>query len=333
MKLVTFRSGKKEKIGVVVGADDSTPAAGLVADVAKIHRFLRSGKAPEKLRGEAAFGQAQETFLSGRAAPADMIALLEAGPEWRGALGRVADALAASAEEIEEVKSLFRPLRRTKFKAPVPRPRKIIAVGLNYRAHAAEQGGNPPEKPMFFGFFANTVIGAGENIEMPPNSDQVDWEAELAVIIGRGGRRISEEQAMDHVAGYTCFQDVSARDMQFSDKQFFRGKGCDTFAPMGPWLVTADEIPDPHSLDISLRVNRKVMQNSNTSDLIFPIPFLISYLSQSLTWEAGDVLSTGTPGGVGVFRDPPQFLKPGDKTSVIIEKIGTLTNRVIGPAS
>lgn len=333
MKLVTFRSGKKEKIGVVVGADEGTPAAGLVADVAKIHRFLRSGKAPEKLRGEAAFGQAQEIFLSGRAAPADMIALLEAGPEWRAALGRVVDALAAASEDTEEVKSLFRPLRRAKLTAPVPRPRKIIAVGLNYQGHAAEQGKNPPEKPMFFGIFANTVIGAGENIELPPNSDQVDWEAELAVIIGRGGKRISQEQAMDHVAGYTCFHDVTARDMQRSDKQFFRGKGCDTFAPMGPWLVTADEIPDPHALDISLRVNRKTMQNSNTSDLIFKIPFLISYLSQSLTWEVGDVLATGTPEGVGAYRDPAQFLKRGDKTSVIIEKIGTLTNRVVGPAS
>ena len=159
----------------------------------------------------------------------------------------------------------------------------------------------------------------------------MDWEAELAVVMGRGGKNIPEEKAMDHVAGYTAFNDVSARDMQVSDRQFFRGKGCDTFAPMGPWIVTGDEIPDPHSLPISSRVNGTLMQSSNTSDLIFRIPFLISYLSQSMTWEPGDILSTGTPGGVGVFRNPRIFLKPGDSVSVTLGKIGTLTNPVVGP--
>ena len=173
--------------------------------------------------------------------------------------------------------------------------------------------------------------GPGDSIELPVNSRQVDWEAEMAVVLGRRGKRIPQEQALDYVAGYTAYNDVSARDMQIPDRQFFRGKGCDTFAPMGPWIVTADEIAHPHNLSISLQLNDALMQEANTSDLIFKISYLISYLSESMTWEAGDILATGTPSGVGLYRQPPMFLKPGDTVSVTIEKIGTLTNPVAGP--
>jgi acylpyruvate hydrolase len=166
---------------------------------------------------------------------------------------------------------------------------------------------------------------------LPPNSAQVDYEAEFAVVIGKRGRNIPESQAMKYVAGYTILHDVSARDMQFGDKQWYRGKSCDTFAPTGPWIVTPDELPNPDDLRISLSLNGETLQDSNTSNLIFKVPFLISYLSQSVTWEVGDLISTGTPPGVGVFRKPPVFLKAGDVVSVSVEGIGTLTNPVVGP--
>ncbi len=160
----------------------------------------------------------------------------------------------------------------------------------------------------------------------------MDYEAEFAVVIGKGGRRIPVEKAYDTVAGYMILNDVTARDMQFGDKQWFRGKSCDTFAPTGPWIVTRDEVSDPHNLRIVLTLNGQTMQDSNTSNLIFNIPHLISYLSQSITWEVGDIISTGTPPGVGVFRKPPVFLKPGDSVSITVEGIGTLTNPVVEPA-
>jgi len=159
----------------------------------------------------------------------------------------------------------------------------------------------------------------------------VDYEAEFAVVIGKRGRDIVEGEAHKYIAGYTILHDVSARDMQFGDKQWYRGKSCDTFAPTGPWIVTADEITDPHNLRISLTLNGETLQDSSTSNLIFRVPFLISYLSQSVIWEVGDLISTGTPPGVGVFRKPPVFLKPGDTVSVSVEGIGTLTNPVVGP--
>jgi len=159
----------------------------------------------------------------------------------------------------------------------------------------------------------------------------VDYEAELAVVIGKRGRRIPESEAHKYIAGYLILNDVSARDMQFSDKQWYRGKSCDTFAPIGPWIVTADEIPDPHNLRICLALNGETMQDSSTANLIFKAPFLVSYLSQSITWEVGDLISTGTPPGVGFARKPPVFLKSGDTVSVSVEGIGTLTNPVVGP--
>ncbi|MGH9455443.1 MAG: fumarylacetoacetate hydrolase family protein, partial [Terriglobia bacterium] len=176
-----------------------------------------------------------------------------------------------------------------------------------------------------------TVSGPDDPIVMPSNSTHVDFEAEFAVVIGKRGKRIPEEKAYDFIAGYMVMNDVTARDLQHGDKQWFRGKSCDTFAPAGPWLVTKDEVPDPHKVAISLRLNGEVMQDSNTCNLIFRVPFLVSYLSQSTTWEPGDIISTGTPPGVGVFRKPPVFLKAGDTVSATVERLGTLTNPVIAP--
>jgi 2-keto-4-pentenoate hydratase/2-oxohepta-3-ene-1,7-dioic acid hydratase in catechol pathway len=220
------------------------------------------------------------------------------------------------------------PLDGARLLAPVPRPGKIICVGRNYAEHARERGSDIPTQPIFFLKSNNTICGPGDVILIPPNSNQVDFEAELAVVIGKGGKNIPEDRAYDDVAGYMIMNDVSARDMQSADKQWFRGKSCDTFAPTGPWIVTKDEIPDPHSLGISLTLNGQTMQDSNTGNMIFKIPYLISYLSRSLTLEPGDIISTGTPGGVGASRTPPVFLKPGDSVSITIDKIGTLSNPV-----
>jgi len=223
------------------------------------------------------------------------------------------------------------PLDRARLRAPILHPGKIICVGRNYAEHARERGAEIPTQPIFFLKSNNTICGPGDSIVIPPTSQQVDYEAEFAVVIGKSGKQIPEDKAYEHVAGYTIMNDVSARDMQSADKQWFRGKSCDTFAPIGPWMVTKDEIPDPHSLRISLTLNGQTMQDSNTANLIFRIPFLISYLSRSMTLDPGDIISTGTPEGVGASRTPPVFLKPGDRVSITVEKIGTLTNSVAAP--
>jgi len=213
--------------------------------------------------------------------------------------------------------------------APVPRPGKLICIGLNYRDHATESNMPIPERPVVFSKFATAVIAPGEPVVLPTISSQVDYEAELAVVIGRRARNVRSSQALDYVLGYTCFNDISARDLQFADGQWQRGKSCDTFAPMGPTIVTADTVPDPHKLSIKLVLNGKTMQDSNTDQFIFGVPELIEFLSQTITLEPGDVIATGTPPGVGFARKPPVFLKPGDKMEVVIESVGWLNNPVI----
>lgn len=213
--------------------------------------------------------------------------------------------------------------------APVPRPPKIICVGLNWHDHARETNLPIPEVPTIFSKFATAVIGPGENIVLPRSSTKPDYEAEFAFVIGRGGRYIPAFRWREHVFGYMNFNDVSARDYQLATTQWTIGKSFDTFAPMGPWLVTADEIEDPHDLDITLTINGEVLQSSNTSHLIFRIPDLISYLSSVFTLEAGDVISTGTPAGVGFARKPPRYLRPGDEVVVRVEKLGELRNPVV----
>jgi 2,4-diketo-3-deoxy-L-fuconate hydrolase len=214
--------------------------------------------------------------------------------------------------------------------APVPRPGKLICIGLNYRDHAAESKMPIPERPVVFSKFSTAVIAPGEPVVLPATSSQVDYEAELAVVIGRRAKNVAADRAYDYVLGYTAFNDVSARDFQFADGQWQRGKSCDTFAPMGQTIVTTDTIPDPHRLSIRLLLNGETMQDSNTDQLIFGVPELIEFISQSITLEPGDVIATGTPPGVGFARKPPVFLQPGDEMEVKIEGIGGLNNPVIG---
>lgn len=213
--------------------------------------------------------------------------------------------------------------------APVPRPGKLICIGLNYRDHAAESNMPIPERPVIFSKFQTCVIAPGEPVVIPPTSQQVDYEAELAVVIGRRAKNVKASRAMDYVLGYTAFNDVSARDFQFADGQWQRGKSCDTFAPMGQSIVTTDTITDPHKLSIKLVLNGQTMQDSNTDQLIFGVPELIEFLTESITLEPGDVIATGTPPGVGFARKPPVFLKPGDEMEVLIEGIGGLGNPVV----
>lgn len=212
--------------------------------------------------------------------------------------------------------------------APVPVPPKFICIGLNYKDHAAESGMEIPDTPTVFTKYSNAVIGPGQPIELPKVSDRVDYEAELAFVIGKKGKNIPASQWQDYVFGYTIVHDVSARDYQMATSQWTIGKTFDTFGPMGPELVSQDEIPDPHNLRISLELNGQVLQDSNTSQFIFKIPDLVEYLSQVMTLVPGDIISTGTPPGVGFARKPPVFLKPGDDVVIKIEGIGELRNPV-----
>jgi 2-keto-4-pentenoate hydratase/2-oxohepta-3-ene-1,7-dioic acid hydratase in catechol pathway len=215
---------------------------------------------------------------------------------------------------------------------PVLKPPKIIGIGLNYRDHAEEGGNKVPDEPAVFAKFATALIGHGHPIVLPKASTKPDYEAELAIVIGKGGRYIPEDRWREHVFGYTCANDVSARDFQSATSQWTIGKSFDTFAPVGPAIVTADEILDPHNLDISLTLSDSVMQHSNTRNMIFSVPRLLAYLSSVFTLEPGDLILTGTPAGVGFARKPPRWLKPGDECVVKIQGIGELRNPVTAEA-
>jgi 2-keto-4-pentenoate hydratase/2-oxohepta-3-ene-1,7-dioic acid hydratase in catechol pathway len=210
----------------------------------------------------------------------------------------------------------------------IPRPGKIVCVGLNYRDHAAEGGQDLPKAPLLFAKWPNTLIGDGDPVVLPPESTQVDYEAELGVVIGAKAKRVSERDALDHVAGYICVNDVSARDLQFADGQWTRGKSPDTFCPVGPRLVPREEIADPQALAIRCLVNGEALQDSSTAQMIFSVAEIIAYTSQIITLEPGDLIATGTPAGVGVFRDPKVLLQDGDEVAVEIEGLGTLTNPI-----
>jgi 2-keto-4-pentenoate hydratase/2-oxohepta-3-ene-1,7-dioic acid hydratase in catechol pathway len=211
---------------------------------------------------------------------------------------------------------------------PVARPGKIIAVGRNYREHASEEGVATPEAPVVFTKFTSSIVGAGDDIVWrASDSGQVDYEAELAVVIGRPTRDVPIERALDSVLGYTCLNDVSARDLQFADGQWVRGKSLDTFCPIGPWIVTIDEVPDPQALRIRCLVNGEPLQDASTAEMVHSVAELIAFCSRYMTLDPGDVIATGTPAGVGVFRQPPRFLEDGDDVVVDIEGIGRLENR------
>ncbi|MGC8667853.1 MAG: fumarylacetoacetate hydrolase family protein [Chthonomonadales bacterium] len=301
MKLVRFDAGDGARIGVLNGEPGSDGAR--VVDLEAAARILGLDRAR--------FPQSMRAFLA------------EGSPALEAAKGIL---------ERFQTMPLDPPaafsLSSVRLCPPVGDPGKIICVGQNYRDHCEEQHRPIPARPIIFAKFATALIGPHEAIRIPKLSNQVDYEAELAFVIGAGGRYIAEADAMRHIAGYVCFNDVSARDIQFGDGQWVRGKSFDTFAPTGPALVTPDEVSNPHELDIRLTLNGRVMQQSNTRNLVFGVGYLVSFLSQVMTLEPGDIISTGTPGGVGVFRDPPVFLKPGDVVEVSIDRVGTLTNPV-----
>ena len=261
----------------------------------------------------------------------DMIAL---GDEGKNKLKTLLDILLnlekndkSRFEKIENAH--FNALIEIKYLAPIYNPQKIICLGRNFEEHAKEGGKEPPKNPMIWGKFNSAIIAHKENIVLPTISQKVDVEVELVVVLGKSGKNIPEENALDYVFGYTIGNDVSARDYQYEDKQFTRSKTMDTFAPLGPWIVTRDEIPDPQSLDLQLSVNDNVWQSSNTKHMMFSVAYIISYLSKSFTFMPGDLIFTGTPSGVGHYQNPPQYLKDGDTVKLTISKIGTLENPVI----
>lgn len=277
-----------------------------------------------------------------RVSGAEVLAIV-AGDEWLAASDLLPDGASTMADLIDRgptalgalrgaaatntVAGRGRSMADAEVLAPLPRPGKIVAIGRNYREHATEEGVEPPVAPLIFAKWPSSVVGPGAEIRWDPAlTTQVDYEAELAVVIGRRARRIEAVEALDHVFGYTCLNDVSARDIQFGDGQWVRGKSLDTFCPMGPVLVTADEIGDPQDLAISCTVGDERLQEARTSAMYFGIAEIISYCSRSFTLEPGDVIATGTPGGVGVFRKPPRFLADGDRVVVEIERIGRLEN-------
>lgn len=223
---------------------------------------------------------------------------------------------------------MFLPLEAVTLLAPILRPPKLTCLGLNYRDHAAETGQPLPKHPLLFAKAANAVVGQGADVVIPPESTQVDYEAELAIVIKTPGQRIPVERAMEHVFGFTCLNDISARDIQFGDKQWYRGKSFPTFAPMGPMIVTPDELA-AGALPISMTLNGVTVQDGNTSNLVFGIPEIVSFVSHAFDLETGDVISTGTPAGVGFARKPPVYLKDGDNLVLTIEGIGSLRNRVV----
>ena len=302
MRLLTFRREGVASLGAAMGDDVlDLPGAAAATDIADwppdldLRAFLGMG--------ESALDKARRT-----------IAAVEEKLR-RGDGGHFAS------------RGLLFPRDTVKLLAPVPNPSKIVAIGLNYRDHAREQGVPIPDRPIIFAKFPTSVIGPGDTITWDPAlTQQVDYEAELAFVIGKTARNVAEKDAFTYVAGYTCADDVSARDLQFGDRQWVRGKSLDTFCPLGPVLVTADEIPDPHNLAIRAVLNGRVMQDSSTAELIFGVAALVAFISRAFTLLPGDVVLTGTPHGVGVFRDPPLFLKDSDRIAVEIERIGRLEN-------
>lgn len=252
--------------------------------------------------------------------PATMLAFLQSGEK----------AMVAARQLVDSVEGDIA-LDEVKLMAPISNPSKVIAIGLNYMDHVRESGLAMPDLATMFCKYPSAIVGTGDAIHWSTQlTEQVDYEAELAVVIGKMARNVSETDAYQHIAGYMNCNDVSARDLQLrSGDQWLRGKCLDSFCPLGPWLVTADDIPDPHRLTIQCRVNNTLMQDSNTAEMIYKIPYLIKYLSEAFTLLPGDVIITGTPNGVGAFRKPPVWLNNGDRVSVQIEGLGCLQNHCI----
>jgi 2-keto-4-pentenoate hydratase/2-oxohepta-3-ene-1,7-dioic acid hydratase in catechol pathway len=261
--------------------------------------------------------------------PSDMLSLLRTGSAGVAQARHLLDHVARSITAGEPLgEPVLRRADEVRLAAPITNPGKFLCVGLNYRDHAAETGAAVPERPILFAKFANAIVGPGEPVVIPPVTQKPDYEAELGFVIGQTAKNVPLENALDYVAGYTCVNDISARDLQLQDSQWLPGKALDTFAPMGPYLVTTDEIPDPQALVIRLRLNGQTVQDGHTSQMVFGVAELVHRLSQLMTLDPGDVVITGTPPGVGMARKPPLWLQNGDTMEVEIEGLGVLTNPV-----
>ncbi|HEY0794739.1 MAG TPA: fumarylacetoacetate hydrolase family protein [Acidisarcina sp.] len=261
-----------------------------------------------------------DVFVLSRWGYADALSFIAAGKEaWREAAEHARTAPPGA----------FAPLKGGQLLPPIQRPGKILCVGLNYRDHAIESRMELPRTPAVFTKFINALTGSGSNIVIPKMTQQPDYEAEFAIVIGRHGVNVAAADWEEYVFGYTILNDVSARDVQLATSQWSLGKSFNTFAPLGPAIVSRDEVPDPHSLDIKLSIDGEVLQHSNTRELIFKAPDLIAYLSSIVPLEPGDIISTGTPAGVGMGRNPQRWLRPGEIVTIDIEGIGTMTNPVV----
>jgi len=262
--------------------------------------------------------------------PSDMIGFLEGGETMMKLAKKLEEYAKKNMKTLGSNSGILYNVDKVEILAPVPRTRQnIICLGLNYVEHVQEVGLALPKYPVFFTKPPNCIIGPDADIIFPKNSIKIDYEAELAFIFGKGGKNISEEEAFKYVAGYTILNDVTARDLQRRHGQWFKGKGLDTFAPVGPYLITKEEVNNPHNLNISLELNGVIMQKSNTRNLIFKIPTLVKYITMDMTVEPGDIVATGTPSGVGYTRKPPIYLKPGDRLEITVEKIGVLKNKIV----
>jgi acylpyruvate hydrolase len=280
-------------------------------------------------------GNEDELAVADARVPTDMIGLLRGGDT---SLRAVQQAVAFARGQLEvsgktlNQQGIVYATDDISLLPPVVRPGKVICLGLNYRDHAAESGMTVPDYPVLFHKVAGSLIGHNQPIVVPRISSKIDYEGELAIIIGRRGKYIAEDEAYSYIAGYTVANDVSARDLQFRTSQWTTGKMLDTFGPLGPALVTRDEVPDPHTLSIKTILNGQVLQDGNTADMIFGVPFIVRYISEIVTLEPGDVILTGTPSGIGNTRSPQVFMKPGDTIEVEIEQLGKLTNPVAAEA-
>ena len=315
MKLLSMKLEGHDRAGILLGDD--------VLDVTDFCEILEAkGEWIEADTTHSQFQHIEGSYC-------DAMDLHRRGIKWLTEIVARAESTPTLIGELRATGTL-QPLSAVTLNPPVIAPGKILAVGLNYAAHSAEQNISPPESPLIFAKCVTALAGPGDEIKLPRISEMIDYEAELAVVIGKRATSVTAASAMEHVAGYTIMNDVTARDLQKRERQWVRAKGLDTFAPCGPWVVTTDEIHDPHSLGIALTVNGETRQRSNTADLIFKIPQLIEFISEDLTLMPGDIITTGTPSGVGVFMKPPVFLRAADEVSINIDGIGTLRNRVAG---
>ncbi len=269
------------------------------------------------------FGRAYH--VKGKTFPNTMIDLLQ----WQSGLDVVAQILEVFNNTPLDERPMTYDKSSVSFAAPITSPGKIVALGLNYSEHIKETGKDIPEFPSIFAKFSSAVVGPGDEIKIPKVSTKIDWEVELGVVIGKHCTNVTEVNALDYIAGYTIINDVTARDLQKNDVQWIRAKSLDTFCPMGPCIVTTDELNDGSGLAMSTKINGELKQNSNTSELLHDVPKIIAYLSKSFMLEPGDVIATGTPSGVGFTRDPPEYLKSGDTVELEIQGIGVLKNTVV----